>query len=121
MAASIVTSLLTLYAIAKVWNRAFWQPAPDADHQHDDEDDWSHGPLHGHGQVSTGTQVTTMWQKVATQQRLPMAMGLPTVVLVTFSVGLTVLAGPLFGITDRAAAELLERKPYVQAVLGDQP
>ena len=51
VAASILTSLLTLYAIAKVWNRAFWQPV-DADHEHEDEDDWSHGPLHGGGRVS---------------------------------------------------------------------
>ena len=123
VAASILTSLLTLYAIAKVWNRAFWQPAPDADQEHDDEDDWSHGPLHGGGAVanSGGTLMTTMWAKVATKQRLPLAMGLPTALLVIFSVGLTVLAGPLFGITDRAAAELLERTPYITAVLGGAP
>jgi multicomponent Na+:H+ antiporter subunit D len=106
-----------------VWNRAFWQPAPDADLEHDDEDDWSHGPLHGGGAVanSGGTLMTTMWAKVATKQRLPLAMGLPTVLLVIFSVGLTMLAGPLFGITDRAAAELLERTPYITAVLGGSP
>lgn len=28
VAASLLTSLLTLYAIAKAWNKAFWQPAP---------------------------------------------------------------------------------------------
>jgi multicomponent Na+:H+ antiporter subunit D len=27
--ASVVTSLLTLYVIAKIWNRAFWQEAPE--------------------------------------------------------------------------------------------
>src|SRR5690606_33712506 len=26
IAAGVVTSLLTLYAMAKIWNRAFWQP-----------------------------------------------------------------------------------------------
>ncbi|MCI9889247.1 Na+/H+ antiporter subunit D [Micrococcales bacterium 31B] len=29
-AVSLLTSLLTLYAVAKVWNRAFWQTAPPA-------------------------------------------------------------------------------------------
>lgn len=119
VAASVLTSLLTLYAIAKVWNRAFWQPVNQEVADEHEDDDWSHGPLHGHGQVSTGTQVTTMWEKVATEQRLPLGMGLPTMVLVVFSVALTVAAGPLFGITDRSAAELLERTPYITAVLGD--
>src|SRR5699024_6657153 len=27
--ASLLTSLLTLYAIAKAWNKAFWQPSPE--------------------------------------------------------------------------------------------
>jgi multicomponent Na+:H+ antiporter subunit D len=117
--ASIVTSLLTLYAVAKVWNRAFWQPV-DPEAEHEEDDIWSHGPLHGHEQVSTGTQVTTMWEKVATAQRIPLSMGLPTVLLVAFSIGLTVFAGPLFAITDRAGAELLQRTPYIHAVLGDE-
>jgi multicomponent Na+:H+ antiporter subunit D len=47
-------------------------------------------------------------------------MGLPTVLLVAFSIGLTVFAGPLFAITDRAGAELLQRTPYIHAVLGDE-
>ncbi len=119
VAVSIATSLLTLYAIAKVWNRAFWQPV-DTEVEVDDDDDWAHGPLHGHDQVSTGTQVSTMWE-VAEEQRLPMGMALPTVALVLFSVALTVAAGPLFGVTDRAAEELMERTPYIQAVLGDAP
>ncbi|MFH5821657.1 Na+/H+ antiporter subunit D [Georgenia sp. AZ-5] len=29
IASGLVTSLLTLYAIAKTWNMAFWQPAPE--------------------------------------------------------------------------------------------
>lgn len=36
IAVSLVTSLLTLYAIAKIWNRAFWQE-PDADVRERDE------------------------------------------------------------------------------------
>lgn len=114
---SIATSLLTLYAIAKVWNRAFWQPI-DHEADVDDDDDWAYGPLHGHDQISTGTQVSTMWQ-VAEEQRLPLGMALPTVALVLFSVGLTLAAGPLFGVTDRSADELIERTPYIEAVLGD--
>lgn len=117
--ASIAASLLTLYAVAKVWNRAFWQPV-DPDVAVDAGEDWAHGPLHGHDQVSTGTQVSTMW-KVSELDRLPRGMALPTVALVLVTVTLTLAAGPLFEITDRAAAELMLRTPYVQAVLGDAP
>jgi multicomponent Na+:H+ antiporter subunit D len=38
-------------------------------------------------------------------------------VLVT--VGLTVIAGPLYGYTARAAEDLLERTPYIESVFGD--
>ena len=40
------------------------------------------------------------------------------ILLVVASVALTVFAGPLFRVTDAAADELLQRTPYVQAVLG---
>jgi multicomponent Na+:H+ antiporter subunit D len=39
--------------------------------------------------------------------------------MVVVTVGLTVLAGPLYGVADRAAEDLLERSPYVSAVFGD--
>jgi multicomponent Na+:H+ antiporter subunit D len=113
--AAIVTSLLTLYAIAKAWTRAFWQPAgtdeePDAD---------SHGgSLHGRSRIATKTNVTTSWQDAAERQRLPLGMALPTLLLVGVSVGLTVVAGPMLAFTTRAAIELQERAPYVTAVLG---
>jgi multicomponent Na+:H+ antiporter subunit D len=46
-------------------------------------------------------------------------MALPTLALVGLSVGITFVAGPLLGITDRAATDLLERTPYIEAVLGE--
>jgi multicomponent Na+:H+ antiporter subunit D len=39
--------------------------------------------------------------------------------MVVLTVALTGIAGPLYGLADRAAADLLERTPYVQAVFGD--
>ncbi len=124
VAASIAVSLLTLYAIAKVWNRAFWQPVDDDVAQtvvDEGGDAWSHGALHGGGDVRnrTRTEATSAWQQLADDQRLPLGMGLPTIALVVVSVALTVVAGPLFDVTDAAAEELLERTPYVTAVLGD--
>ena len=42
-----------------------------------------------------------------------------TAAMVVVTVGLTFIAGPLYGYTDRAARDLLERTPYIEAVFGD--
>ncbi|NNG18305.1 Na+/H+ antiporter subunit D [Naumannella sp. ID2617S] len=84
---SVLTSLLTLYAIARVWARAFWrEPVAPVDDRA--------GPL------SVGVLA-------------------PTTLLVLFGIALTVFGGPLYAFADRAAASLLERTPYLVAVLGD--
>ncbi|MGP9694395.1 Na+/H+ antiporter subunit D [Brachybacterium sp. AOP25-B2-12] len=87
--ASVLTSLLTLYAIAKIWNRAFWQKAPE--------------------QVLRDDET----RKVS---RLMLGA---TGALVAFSLLLTVFAGPLMSYTDDSAVSILARSPYVDAVLGD--
>jgi multicomponent Na+:H+ antiporter subunit D len=51
--------------------------------------------------------------------RLPRSMLGATVGLVAVSLLLTVVAGPLFAFTDRAAEDLLERSPYISAVLPE--
>src|ERR687898_3556188 len=55
---------------------------------------------------------------VGVQQRVPLSMLAPTVVLVVLSLALVVFAGPLYGISERAAADLLDRTTYVRVVLG---
>jgi multicomponent Na+:H+ antiporter subunit D len=50
--------------------------------------------------------------------RLPRSMVLPTAALVAFSLAFTLVAGPLFGLTDRTSADLVQRTPYLEAVLG---
>ncbi|MEW1960194.1 Na+/H+ antiporter subunit D [Kineococcus sp. NPDC059986] len=96
VAGGVVTSLLTLYAIAKVWNRAFWQEPQE----HTDRDEVAG--------LATATQIGV---------RTPLGMLAPTAALVVVGVGITVIAGPLFGISDRAAQDLLDRSPYVDTVL----
>lgn len=85
---SVLTSLLTLYAIAKIWNRAFWQE-PDQDVLENDKP-------------------------------TPKVMIGATSAMVAFSIALTVFAGPIMRYADEAAQAVLERKPYVSAVLGDE-
>jgi multicomponent Na+:H+ antiporter subunit D len=45
-----------------------------------------------------------------------------TLALVILGTGLTIVSGPLYGLTSRAATELLDRQPYVHAVFaGESP
>ena len=51
--------------------------------------------------------------------RLPRTMVGATAGLVAFSLGLTVVAGPAFGYTERTAQDLLDRQVYRSAVLSE--
>jgi multicomponent Na+:H+ antiporter subunit D len=51
---------------------------------------------------------------------LPRVMVGATAAMVTVTVALTALAGPLYGITDRASTDTRERTPYVTAVFGEE-
>ena len=90
---SVVTSLLTLYAVAKVWGRAFWSENAQG--------------LTGQGPLRGGHH-----------EALGLGVLVPTATLVVVGAGLTVVAGPLFHITTRAAVDLMLRTPYTDAVLG---
>jgi len=83
---SVVTSLLTLYAIVKAWNKAFWQTPP----------------------VEIPEGVT-----------MPRGMVGPATALVAFGLALTLVAGPLYSYTERAATTLLDGHTYVDAVFPD--
>ncbi|WP_293783415.1 Na+/H+ antiporter subunit D [uncultured Aeromicrobium sp.] len=119
--AAVVTSLLTLYAIAKIWNRAFWQPkgedSPDVAQV--ETGTWTPaGSLHGTRGVGTKTQRSTTWTDEREESRLPRGMAGPTLLLAFVTVALTVFAGPLMSYAQRAAVELHERQPYIEAVLS---
>ncbi|MGG5175007.1 Na+/H+ antiporter subunit D [Pseudarthrobacter sp. J1763] len=96
VAGGVVASLLTLLAIARVWNRVFWRKPSDAE--------FPAPALLGHEPAS---------------RLLPWGMVFPTAALVAMGVALTVFAGPLFRFSDQAAHEMLDRTPYIHAVLGD--
>lgn len=95
--AAIVTSLLTLVAIAKVWNRAFWGTAHDQDALPDEE-------------AVEGRQGRGM----------PPVMVGATILLTAFSLLLTVVAGPFYEYVQRAAAALLDNS-YAATILGAVP
>jgi multicomponent Na+:H+ antiporter subunit D len=94
VAGSVATSLLTLYAIGRVWNLAFWS-TPQPPTPLDDDD-------------------------AVAGRELPRLMVGSTLALVVLGTGLTLVSGPLYQLTSGAAAELLDRAPYVQAVFAEE-
>jgi multicomponent Na+:H+ antiporter subunit D len=132
--ASVTASLLTLLAVARVWTRAFWRPviAPTGDGS------WQRASGDG-GSVASGLADgggLTAWERhqaVATAARpqgndaagpariserpLPRLMVAATSGMVAVTLLLTVVAGPLYGLAERAGADLLDRTPYIDAVL----
>lgn len=105
----VVTSLLTLYVIARVWTKAFWRVRADAPEGHlsaaapavllDDAEDIEFADRDNVG-------------------RMPIGMLLPTAGLIVVGLVLAVMAGPIFAYSDRAASQVLDRDQYISAVLG---
>ncbi|MFZ2509951.1 MAG: Na+/H+ antiporter subunit D [Gordonia sp. (in: high G+C Gram-positive bacteria)] len=113
VAGAVITSLLTLYVVARVWTKAFWRPRADA----------PEGGLTN----STASALVPEGEDVLLDERedvgrMPPAMVLPTAAMIGVGLALTVWAGPIFGFTDDAADNLI-REPgtcgaYISAVLG---
>ena len=92
VAVSLVVSLLTLFAMTRIWTGAFWSPA---------EEDAAPRRLtatrHGGG---------------------PPLMIAPAAVLVACSIAVAVAAGPLYRLSERSARGLLDPQEYIGEVLG---
>lgn len=110
VAGSVMTSLLTLYVVARVWSKAFWRARVDA-------------PDGAMSDSAPSALLADYSQDVAFDDRgdvgrMPIGMVVPTMALIAVGLALTVAAGPIFGFSDRAAAEVLDRSQYISAVLG---
>lgn len=101
VAAGALVSLLTLYALMRVWSRVFWGAAPEP--AAEDADGAQAAPAEP-GAVAVRTRA------------IPKLMVTATVGLVVGSVALTVFAGPIYEYGARAA-EVLGDAGYVGAVL----
>ncbi len=88
-AVALSVSLLTLLSMARLWEESFWKPAP----------------VHSPSSVP--------------QSHLGVRILAPIAFLVTLTIGLTALAGPVSSVTMRAAEQLLDRNTYIRAVLGE--
>jgi multicomponent Na+:H+ antiporter subunit D len=110
VAGSLATSLLTLYVVARVWTKAFWRARVDA-------------PEGAMSDSAPSALLADYSQDVAFDDRgdvgrMPIGMVAPTMGLIAVGLALTIAAGPIFGYSDRAADEVLDRGQYISAVLG---
>jgi len=110
---SVVTSLLTLYVVARVWTKAFWRERVDAP-----EGELSAASPSALLEDSDDDVVFADRDDVG---RMPLGMLLPTGALIAVGVCLTVFAGPIIGYSDRAADQVLDRNQYISSVVGDRP
>ncbi|MDH6243915.1 Na+/H+ antiporter subunit D [Mycobacterium sp. OTB74] len=108
VAGSVVTSLLTLYVMARVWTLAFWRARADAPE----------------GMLAEAAPAVLLEpaRDVAVDERvdvgrMPVSMLAPTGLLIAVGLALTVLAGPIFGFAEHAADQILDRSQYISAVL----
>jgi multicomponent Na+:H+ antiporter subunit D len=93
MGVSLAVTLLTLYSLMKVWISVFWSPARD--------------PVPGARLDRPGEPLGG-----------PLLMVLPTAALAALTLALGLAAGPLYDLSLRAAADLLDPQAYVTEVLG---
>lgn len=109
----IATSLLTLYALTKVWSQAFWRPRADAPRSTATAAARADGALGLAPETDPAGDVL-----VDTAPRpLPRTMLGATAAMTLVGLLITVVAGPLFAYTQRAAADLTSRDPYITSVL----
>jgi len=104
----VLTSLLTLYVLVRVWTKAFWRAREDAPEGH-----------------LSGAAPSALLDEPADIQfvdrdhvgRMPVGMVVPTAALIAVGLTLTVMAGPIFAYAGRAADEVLDRGQYITAVV----
>ena len=106
----VVTSLLTLYVVSRVWTKAFWRSRADAP-----EGASRRGGAVGAARRHRGHRASPT---ATTSGGCRSGMLVPTGALIAVGLALTVLAGPIVAYSDRAAAEVLDRDRYISAVLG---
>ena len=98
LAVGVMVSLLTLFSIFKVWVSVFWSP-----------------PIGAAARDDVPAAAAAAAAKAP--RRLPRLMLVPTAVLAALTLAIGVGAGPLYDLSDRAAADLVDPNHYIEAVL----
>jgi len=91
-ASGLIVGLMTLHSMLKIWNEAFWKAAPER-----------------------SEAAMTDWQQ-AGRARLLMLTPIVSLAAITLTIGL--FAEPFVDYSLRAAAQLLDKSVYIDAVFG---
>jgi multicomponent Na+:H+ antiporter subunit D len=113
----VLTSLLTLLVVARVWNRAFWRTPQDATHPDPVLLAAARGSMEGRSSTRVPT-ASGAFAGSSPGHPFPVSMAGPTVALVVLGLALTVFAGPLYGLSADAATDMMDRTHYLEAVFG---
>ena len=89
----LAVGLMTIYSMTKIWGRAFWAPHP-------------------------GGLVPTL-REMPPGERAARLLPIAGLAAITIAIGLW--PQPFLAVAERAAVELLDPTPYLQAVLGAAP
>jgi multicomponent Na+:H+ antiporter subunit D len=120
---SVVTSLLTLLVMVRVWTRAFWRRVEDVEHPPSKlvlAMEAKESLLAASTPADGGTRVERPTRAVTGPRGPTAGLVAPTIGLVALGLSFTVFAGPLYSFSDRAATDMLARTPYIEAVLGEE-
>lgn len=105
VAVGAATSLITLYALARFWNLAFWRPR---------------GELEGYrSRLIDSVQEAPAGATMVATRTTPVMMLAATAGMVALTVALTVFAGPLYDLSGRAAEDLRDASTYVSLVFPE--
>ncbi|MDJ0769119.1 MAG: Na+/H+ antiporter subunit D [Ilumatobacter sp.] len=94
VAASLAVGMLTLFSMTKIWSGAFWGE-PDEEPRRE--------------------------PRVQGRLGVPLGMALPTAVLALASIAVSIWAGALYDVSERASLDLLDPGRYVEAILEVEP
>ncbi len=96
-ATALAVSLLTLFSMTKIWDKAFWREAP----------------------ASNALRPNTDASKLMPRERV--AYYLPMILLSLLTLVIGMMVEPFFQIAQLAAEQLVNPEAYIQAVLGARP
>ena len=99
VAVALLTSLLTLFSMTKIWTEGYWTPSPAEEE----------------GKLPPGVDEFPGWT------RNMVAMFLPIIILASLSVGMGILAQPVISLLVETAEQLLDPSLYIESVIGDEP
>ncbi|HUH06512.1 MAG TPA: hypothetical protein VML96_01780, partial [Egibacteraceae bacterium] len=124
---ALAVSLLTLFSMTKIWAGAFWGPPegghPPATAAAPDVVRVQAGgsgvePPPGGAPRGQRGEPAAAAPAVTARLRPPRLMTAATGGLVMLSLAIALAAGPVYELSERAAADLVDPGPYIEAVLG---